>query len=189
MRSGLFVGLALWGSLAIACKGDSGSGKPTNEECAAVGENIAGIILKDKIDHAEAWFDEIKAAPDANQSGLPGDLPRAAFKLWLDSPQGRTWLMKRRTNMLVLVQQAVAGCVEDATKAQVKCLMAAKTKDDVGVCDQKYKKKSAEPASEPAPATVGSAAPAGSGDKPFVPPPTPPNQMAPGDYGPGSSTP
>jgi hypothetical protein len=155
-----------------------------------VSENIAGIILKEKTDRAEEWFDAIKAAPDASNSGLPADLPRTAFKLWLDSPEGRTWLMQRRTNLLVGVQQGIEGCVENATKAQVKCLLAAKSKDDVGVCDQKFKQKSAEPAPEPAPATAGSsAAPAGSGDKPFVPPPTPPNQMPAGEYGPGSSTP
>ncbi len=158
MRIAFAAGLALWGCLALGCK--EKSTKPTRDECIQVAEHIADLIIAHYAANAEQWFDAV--ASEGGETGIPATVTRETFKTWLDSPEGKTWKLQRRGNTLTGVHTGVEPCVEKATKAQVRCLLAAKSREDVLACDQKHGTNPG-PAGSGNAAGSGSAAPTGSG--------------------------
>lgn len=137
MRIASFVGLALWGGLALANTGCKDKHpKPTREECTQVAEHIADLIIAHYAANAEQWYDAVIA--EGGDTGIPPAVQREHFKGWLDTPEGKTWTLQRRGNTLTGVQQGIEPCVQKATKAQVRCLLAAASKDEVVACDRKH---------------------------------------------------
>lgn len=158
MRIASFVGLALCGGLALANSGcKSKSDKPTREQCTRVAEHIADLIIEHYAANAEQWYDAVTA--EEGDTGIPPAVQRASFKAWLDTPEGKTWTLQRRGNTLTGVQQGIDPCVEKATQAQVTCLLAAKSKDDVVACDRKH---GTNPGPAPGSGSAIGSAPAGS---------------------------
>lgn len=140
--------------LALGC-GDKKSAAATREECAQVAEHIADLIIAEAAANPDALWDALHAG--SGDSGIPADVSKPVFKLWLDSTKGQTWMMQRRGQTLSGTQMGIDACTKNATRQQVKCLLGAKTKVDVEACDR------ARLAAQPSSATAGSAA-AGSAD-------------------------
>lgn len=158
MRRFFVAGLAMWSCLVTGCSRKPE--KPTREDCDQAAEHIAGLIIDDHLAHADTWFDEVTAEP--GDTGIPAVIDRTVFAQWLSSPPGRTWLLQRRGNTLTGVQAAIDHCIENGTKMQVKCLVAATSKSDVDACDNKYAQgPKTPPASADGGATNGSANDAG----------------------------
>jgi hypothetical protein len=159
MRTSFAVGLAMWGCLALGCK-DKDT-KPTREECTQVAEHIADLIIAHYASNADQWYDAVTA--EAGDTGIPPTVTRDSFKGWLDSPEGKTWKLQRRGNTLTGVQQGIEPCVQKATKAQVRCLLAAKSRDDVLACDKKHGTNPGPAGSATAGSGSAAAAPAATG--------------------------
>ena len=156
MRSIFVAGLALWSSLALGCS-DNAPPKPTREECTAAAEHIAELIIDHFMSDPPAWFEAV--LKESGPTNIPPVITKEVFGDWLQSPPGRTWLLQRRGNTLTGVQQGIDPCVENGTKAQVKCLMTAKSKDDVVACDAKFSRKGGKSSSGSADgSSTGSAA-------------------------------
>lgn len=155
MRRRFVVGLAMWSSLAIGCR-DSTPPRPTREECTAAAEHIAELIIDHFMADPAAWFEAISKEP--GPTGIPPVITKEVFGDWLQSPPGRTWLLQRRGNTLSGVQQGIDPCVENGTKAQVKCLMTAKSKDDVVACDVKFSRNAGKSSSGSATGSGGGSA-------------------------------
>lgn len=139
MRLPFVVGLALCLSLASGCQ--SKPAKPTRDECTQVAEHIAELIIAYYTANPQEWFADVSAEP--GDPGLPKDIDKTTFAAFLGTEPGKTWALQRRGQTLSGVQQGIDLCVQNATKAQVKCLLAAKSKSDVVACDEKHAKKAA----------------------------------------------
>jgi hypothetical protein len=146
------AGFGLWMVLALAC-GSKGGDHATREDCTKVSEHIADLIVNEAKANPDALWDVLHEG--SGDSGIPADVTKPVFKLWLDSTQGQTWMMQRRGQTLSGTQQAIESCVKNATSAQVKCLLGSKTKLDVEACDR---------ARAPATGSAAPAAPAGSAE-------------------------
>ncbi len=123
--------------LALGC-GDKKSPAATREECSQVAEHIADLIIADAKANPEALWDALAEA-GSGDSGIPADVTKPVFKLWLDSTQGQTWMMQRRGQTLSGTQQGIDTCTKHATHDQVTCLLGSKTKVDVEACDRARK--------------------------------------------------
>jgi hypothetical protein len=147
------LGLAMWISLGIGCKDKNEPTKPTREDCAKVASHMAELMFNDYVAHPDAFW-ELMHAPGVDPE-LPPDVTKESFQAWLDTGPGKTWLMKRRGNALSGTQNGIDSCTQNGSKPLMDCLLAAKSKDDVGKCDQKF-------ARAPAAAPTGSAEGSGS---------------------------
>jgi hypothetical protein len=138
MRLALSVGLALWTVLAVGAVGcgDKAPAKATRAECMQVAEHIADLIMDHFTKNPDEWWDSF----EGTDSGLPPTVQKATFKAYLDTPEGKTWLMQRRGNTLSGTKEGVDTCVAQASRALAACLIAAKSKDDVVACDAKHGK-------------------------------------------------
>ena len=141
MRLPFAVGLALCTSLAFGCQ--SKPAKPSRDECAKAGEHIAELIIAHYLANPSEWFEAVAA--ETGDTGLPKEIDKATFGPFLTTEPGKTWLLQRRGQTLSGVQQGIDPCVQNATKAQVQCLLATKSKADVVACDEKHAKKDTAP--------------------------------------------
>lgn len=159
MRSGLIslavVGLAMWSSLSLGCR-DKADPKATREECTKVAEHIADLIMAHNTANPDQWWESVHTQ-SAIEHGIPAEVRREAFADWLRSPQGETWKLLRRGQTVAGVQQGIDACVDNATRATVKCLLGATSKAEVHSCDEKAASKRRAPAPPPT-APAGSAA-------------------------------
>lgn len=137
MRLVFAADLALCTSLAFGCQ--SSPSKPTREECSKVGEHIAELIIAHYTANPQEWFEAVAAEP--GDSGIPNEIDKTTFGAFLATEPGKTWLLQRRGQTLSGVQQGVDLCVDNATRPQTQCLLAAKSRDDVVACDHKFAKK------------------------------------------------
>lgn len=156
MRTPSWLGLLLSGSLGIGCS--SKPAKPTREECTRAAEHIADLILAYYRAQPMEWFDAMGQEP--GDSGVPTEITRDSFKAWLETDAGKTFLVQRKGNTLAGVQRGIEPCVENATKAQVKCLLDATSKDDVLACDAKHARPGAAPIAPSRTPPSGGAGPA-----------------------------
>jgi hypothetical protein len=137
MRLPFVAGLALCISFGIGCR--SKPTQPTRDECSKVAEHIAELIIAHYLANPQEWFEAVAAEPGDTE--LPKEIEKTTFEAFLATEPGKTWLLKRRGQTLSGVQQGIDPCVENATRAQVKCLLAAKSKTDVAACDEKHAKQ------------------------------------------------
>jgi hypothetical protein len=119
--------------LAAACA-KSSSDKVTREQCSRVADHIAEIIVEHYAAHPDEFWDALTAEP--GDTGVPKTVTKETFKVFLDSPEGKTWMMQRHGQARTGTENGIDPCVQHATRKQVDCLLAAKTKDDVTACDK-----------------------------------------------------
>ena len=143
------AGLLLWSSLSLGCKKEPPP-KPTREECTQAAEHIADLIMADYDAAPDAFWDEVHTVSEI-EVGIPKEVDKRGFRAWLQTPEGQTWRTLRRGQTLVGTQRGIDPCVNEGTQAQVKCLLAAKTKVQVLQCDEKYAPKGQKPAGSAVP--------------------------------------
>lgn len=127
MRAGLFLCVAL--ELLVSCGGNEP--KVTREDCAKVADHIADLIM----DHMQSHPDELWAQVEAQDTGLPKDVTKDTLPQFMNTPEGKTWLLQRRGFTRSGVEQGIEKCVQKASRKQVNCLLAAKSREDVTACD------------------------------------------------------
>jgi hypothetical protein len=128
------LGFALW--IAIACSYGCGSKgeKVTREQCSKVADHVATVIIDHYTTHSDELWELMHAQP--NQSDLPPNVTKDNFKAYLATPEGKTWSMKALGAARTGTEGVIDKCVAEASPKQVKCLLAAKTREDVTACDQ-----------------------------------------------------
>jgi hypothetical protein len=115
-----------------------GCGKPadkvTRDQCSKVADHVASIIVDHYTAHPDELWDLI------HQQDKPSDLPptvtKESFKSYLATPEGKTWSMQALGAARSGTEAVIDKCVAEATPSQVKCLLAAKSREDVNACDQ-----------------------------------------------------
>jgi hypothetical protein len=130
MRLGFVMWIVLVGALA-GCS--SKSEKVTREQCSKVADHIADLLIEHYRTHPDELWDGMTAEP--GETGVPKTVTKETFKAYLDSPEGKTWLMQRQGQARSGTEAGIKPCVDNATPKQVKCLLAAKSRDDVNACD------------------------------------------------------
>jgi hypothetical protein len=128
------TGLGLWIALVLVVSCGNNGERVTREQCAKVADHVANLIIDHYVAHPDEFWDGITAEP--GDPGLPTTVTKQTFKAYLDSPEGRTWLLQRRGQARTGTEQGIDGCVKNAKPKQVRCLLAAKSRDDVSACDQ-----------------------------------------------------
>jgi hypothetical protein len=124
MRFGLLLCVVLAG---CGSKDD----KVTRDDCAKVADHIADLIM----DHMEAHPDELWEQVKDQQTGLPPAVTKETLPQFMQTPEGKTWLLQRRGFTRSGVEEGIDSCVQKATRKQVSCLLAAKSRDAVTACD------------------------------------------------------
>jgi len=128
------LGFALWIALACSYGCSKKSESVTGEQCSKVADHIADLIIDHYATHPDELWDGMTAEP--GDTGLPKTVTKETFKAFLDSPEGKTWMMQRRGQARSGTEKGIDQCVQHATPKQVQCLLAAKTRDDVTACDK-----------------------------------------------------
>jgi hypothetical protein len=130
------LGLVLWGGLGC---GNKAGEKATKADCEHIAEHVADLIVADAAANPDALYEAIKASP--GDTRIPETVDKAGFATWLQSPEGKTWMLQRRGQTLSGTQQGVEPCVKRAApKSWVTCMLAAKTKPEIEACDAKVGK-------------------------------------------------
>ncbi len=128
-------GLLLWIGLVLVISCTDKGEKVTRQQCSKVADHVADLILDYYVGHPDEWWDALTAEP--GDTGLPKAVTKETFKTYLESPEGKTWVMQRHGQARSGTEAVIDRCVEQATPRQVQCLLAAASKDDVTACDQK----------------------------------------------------
>ena len=128
------IGFALWVVLVLLVSCGNKPKKVTREQCSQVADHIADLIIDHYTAHPDELWDGMTAEP--GDTGLPATVTKQTFKAYLDTPEGKTWLMQRRGQARTGTEAGIDQCVAQATPAQVSCLLAAKTREDVTACDK-----------------------------------------------------
>lgn len=127
MRRGLVLCVAL--ELLVSCGGKDQ--KVTREDCSKVADHIADLIM----DHMQSHPDELWAQVQGQDTGLPATVTKETLPDFMQTPEGKTWLLQRRGFTRSGVEQGIDKCVEKASRKQVDCLLKAKSREDVTACD------------------------------------------------------
>jgi len=127
-------GFAMWIVLVLCVSCGNKSEKVTRAQCAKVADHIADLIIEHFAAHPDELWDAVTGQP--GETGLPEAVTKETFKAYLDTPEGKTWLMQRHGQARSGTESGIADCVAKATPKQVSCLLAAKSRDDVTACDQ-----------------------------------------------------
>lgn len=110
------------------------SEKVTREQCSQVADHIASVIVEHYSSHADELWELIHQ--QSAKSDLPPTVTKDNFKAYLATPEGRTWSMQALGAARVGTEGVIDKCVAEASPAQVRCLLATKTREDVTACDQ-----------------------------------------------------
>ena len=105
--------------------------KVTREDCTKVADLITDLIMDHMQTHPDELWDQVKD----QQTGLPSAVTKDALPQFMQTPEGKTWLLQRRGNTRSGVEQGIETCVQKATRKQVSCLLAAKSREAVTACD------------------------------------------------------
>jgi hypothetical protein len=129
------LGSSLWIVLVLLVSCGNKADKVTREQCNAVADHITEVIMA----HYSSRPDELwDGMGEPHETGVPAAVSRESFATWLASPEGRTWTMQRHGQVRSATEAGVEPCVEAATPALVRCLLAAKSREDINACDQEY---------------------------------------------------
>jgi hypothetical protein len=127
--------------ILVSC-GGSKDQKVTREDCAKVADHIAEVMIADYAKQPDVLWDAVHA--EEAEPDLPATVTKESFKGYLDSPEGKTWLMKRHAEIRTGTEMAIDGCMQKATRKDITCLLASKTRDDVVACDKAKQATSAK---------------------------------------------
>ena len=105
--------------------------KVSREDCTKVADHIADLVM----DHMQAHPDELWDQVQGQDTGLPATVTKETLPQFMETPEGKTWLLQRRGNARSGVEQGIDTCVKSASRKQVSCLLAAKSREDVTACD------------------------------------------------------
>jgi len=128
MRAGLAWCIPL--VLVVSC-GNKGPDKVTREDCAKVADHITDLIMEHVTTHPDDLWAEVGSA----DAGLPAGTTKETLPAFLASPEGKTWLLQRRGFVRTASEGGMERCMTAASRKQVNCLLAAKSRDDVTACD------------------------------------------------------
>ncbi len=129
------LGTALWILLVLLVSCKDPPAKVTREQCNQVADHIADLIMTHYTTHPDELWDGMS---DPHGTGIPQAVTKASFKAFLASPEGATWAMQRKGQVRSSAEDGIDACVKDATPALVRCLLATKTRDEVGACDKAH---------------------------------------------------
>lgn len=124
------AGLLLWIPLVLVVSCGNKDAKVTREDCTKVADHISDLIMDHYTSHPDELLSQV-----GSDSGLPPGSTKESLPAFLASPEGKTWLLKRRGLVRTSVEDGIDKCVTTASRKQVTCLLAAKTRDDVTACD------------------------------------------------------
>lgn len=116
--------------LLVSC-GNKAQTKVTHEDCAKVADHMAELM----IEHYTANPDDLWAEIEGKDSGIPATVTKETLAAYLQSPEGKTWLLQRRGFVRSAMETGVDSCVTKASRKQVDCLLAAKSREAVTACD------------------------------------------------------
>ena len=116
--------------LLISC-GNKAATKVTRDDCAKVADHLSEVM----VEHYTAHPDDLWTEIDGKDAGLPGTVTKDTFAAYLASPEGKTWLLQRRGFVRTAMEPGVDSCVAKASRKQVDCLLAAKSREAVTACD------------------------------------------------------
>ena len=125
-------GYSLWILLVLVVSSCNKPQKVTREQCSAVADHIAEVIINHYSSKPVELWDGMGTP---QETGVPEAVTRETFAAWLASPEGKTWTMQRHGQVRSGTEAGIDLCVQKATPKQVSCLLAAKTRDDVTACD------------------------------------------------------
>jgi hypothetical protein len=124
MRLGLLLCVVLAGC-------GSKDERVTRADCTQVADHITDLIM----DHMQAHPDELWDQVKDQQTGLPSAVTKETLPQFIETPEGKTWLLQRRGYTRSGAEQGIDTCVQKATRKQVSCLLAAKSREAVTACD------------------------------------------------------
>lgn len=132
-------GLGFWILLVLLVSCGDKREKVTREQCSKVADHIAGLIMTHYTTHPDELWDGMS---DPYSTGIPNTVTKESFEAFLASPEGKTWSMQRHGQVRSSTEAGIDACVKDATPALVRCLLATKTREDVGACDKAHPSRS-----------------------------------------------
>ncbi|HEY5925303.1 MAG TPA: hypothetical protein VIV11_26650 [Kofleriaceae bacterium] len=106
--------------------------KVTREQCNQVADHIAKLIIDYFASHPDEMWDGMAAPHD---TGIPKTVTKETFKPFLDSPEGKTWLLQRQGQVRSSAEAGIQPCLDTASPKLVRCLLATKTREEVVACD------------------------------------------------------
>jgi hypothetical protein len=116
--------------LLVSC-GNKGETKVTRDDCNKVADHMAELM----IEHYTAAPDDLWLELEGKDAGLPATVTKETLPAFLASPDGKTWLVQRRGFVRSAMEKGVDSCVTKASRKQVDCLLAAKSREAVTACD------------------------------------------------------
>jgi len=128
MRAGYLLWIPF--VLTISC-GNKGETKVTRDDCAKVADHVSELM----IEHYSAHPDQLWMEVDGKDAGLPTTVTKDTFAAYLQSPDGKTWLLQRRGFVRSAMEPGVDSCVTKASRKQVDCLLKATSREAVTACD------------------------------------------------------
>jgi len=128
MRAGYLLWIPF--VLTISC-GNKGETKVTRDDCAKVADHVSELM----IEHYSAHPDQLWMEVDGKDAGLPTTVTKDTFATYLESPEGKTWLLQRRGFVRSAMEPGVDSCVTKASRKQVDCLLKATSREAVTACD------------------------------------------------------
>jgi hypothetical protein len=124
------AGLLLWIPLVLVVSCGNKEPKVTRDECSKVADHIADLIIDHFTTHPDELLQQV-----GSDSGLPAGSTKESLVQFFASPEGKTWLLQRRGFVRTGVEDGIDTCVATASHKQVRCLLAARSRDDVTACD------------------------------------------------------
>ena len=141
--------------LVLGC-GKSGKPEPkvTREQCNQVADHIAKLIIDYFASQpAEMW----DGMSDPYETGVPKTVTKETFKAFLDSPEGKTWLLQRHGQVRSSAEAGIQPCIDTASPALVRCLLATKTREEIVACDHAHPSALSNQAPPAAPGSANAA--------------------------------
>ncbi len=126
-------GPGLWMLLVFVVSCEDKDAKVTRAQCSQVADHIASVIMDHYASHPDELWGGMK---DPYETGIPRTITKASFATFLATQQGKTWQMQRLGQVRSAAEAGIEPCVEHASPALVRCLLAVKTRDDVAACDK-----------------------------------------------------
>jgi hypothetical protein len=128
MRSGLALCTLL--VLSVSCKSRS----QLRTDCNRVADHVADIIVDYFVANPNQLWEAVHAEP--GDPGIPLTFTKATFPTFLSSDAGKRWIDRRRAIVQVGTHSIVEQCVQKASQKQIKCMLAATTREAVAACDK-----------------------------------------------------
>jgi hypothetical protein len=125
MRGGFAIWIVL--VLLVSCEDSK------QIRCRQAVDHVADLLIEGLLEHPDQLWDAVHAEP--GDPGIPTVYRKATFQAFLDSPDGKAWLERRHAGARAGTRKMIDRCVEQASAAQIQCMLDAKTRAQVQACD------------------------------------------------------